>query len=409
VTNGHIEKRQSHAHHYVPQWYQKRFLKKGQFKFHYLDLNPEVVVNERVRYRRRDLLFWGPSRCFCKDDLYTVNLRDWTSDEVETLFFGKIDNLGRKAVDLFGSYGGYTASVYELFSALSRYMGAQRFRTPRGLDYIEGLTSRRDRNLTLVTMQRLFLYNTTMWSEGTWEIVGAHRSPTKFIVSDEPVSFYNRKIYPSECVYPRDVPLELVGTRTLFPLGLETCLITTHTQLVRNPHLKANVPRVNARSFEQTMKYLLDTQFGRELEEDEVIRINLIMKKRAVRYIAAAEEEWLYPEKRASTTNWSQLDDDWFLLPNLYKVPFSGGILAGNDKGPVWAQDEHGRHPGNPGYKDKKLHDREWEAHQRTKLEWAQKRVGRSVAHVDGFRENRASDTVMQEDLGKMKKPDGLG
>jgi hypothetical protein len=46
------------------------------------------------------------------------------------------------------------------------------------------------------------------------------------------------------------------------------------------------------------MKNLLDTQFGRELEEDEVLRINYILKRRATRYIAAAEEEWLYPEKR---------------------------------------------------------------------------------------------------------------
>jgi len=73
----------------------------------------------------------------------------------------------------------------------------------------------------------------------------------------------------------------------------------------------------------------LDTQFGRELEEDEVIRVNFILKARATRYLAAAKEEWLYPEQRASTTNWAKLDDDWFLLPNLYKIRFSRGIVAG--------------------------------------------------------------------------------
>ncbi len=40
------------------------------------------------------------------------------------------------------------------------------------------------------------------------------------------------------------------------------------------------------------MKYFLDIQFGRELEEDEVLRINYILKRLSSRYIAAAEEEW---------------------------------------------------------------------------------------------------------------------
>jgi hypothetical protein len=46
-----------------------------------------------------------------------------------------------------------------------------------------------------------------------------------------------------------------------------------------------------------------------------VLRTNYILKRRATRYVAAAEEEWLYPERRVSTTDWPQLDDDWFLFP----------------------------------------------------------------------------------------------
>jgi hypothetical protein len=383
------------------------FLKDGQFRYYYLDLHPETISNLHVKYQRRALLRRGPALCFCKSDLYTMRLSNWDPDEVERTFFGLVDRLGQRAVDLFGKYAGYTADadVNELFQSLTNYMGVQRFRTPRGLDSLETLTPRRDRNLTILTMQRVFPYNVTMWSEGLWEIVRARTSPTKFIVTDEPVSFYNKKVYPSECVYPQDISLDLVGTRTLFPLGLDSCLIITHTQLGRNPHLKPNVSRVNARGFQQTMKYMLDIQFGRELDEDEVIRINLIMKKRAVRYIAAAEEEWLYPEKRASTINWPHLDDDWFLFPNLYKISFSGGIFAGNDKGPTYAADEYGRHPGDPKYQDKELHDQEWEAHHRTKLEWAQKREGHSVAHVDKFRGDDAiSDKIMLQDLAKLKK-----
>ena len=393
---------QSHVHHYVPRWYQKRFLPPGQTQYHYLDLCPETVVSGEVRYKRRALRILGPASCFCRDDLYTVKLGSWTTDEVEKRFFGTIDTEGRRAVEIFGDYAGYSDEVYETVRALPQYMDAQRFRTPRGLDHLESLTDLRDHNRTLLIMQRAFQYHTTMWMEGVWEVARARQSPTKFIVTDEPVTFFNRRIYPRECTYPRPVELNLVGTRTIFPLSLDACLIITHTQLVRNPRLNPTSSRVNARAYQTTMKYLLSTQFGRELEEDEVLRINLIMKTHAVRYIAAAHEEWLYPERRVSTTHWSKLDDDWFLLPNLYKVDFSGGIVAGFKDGASWVADEYGRHPGNPKYENKKQRQTEWEAHQRTRIEWAKKRVGRSVAHVEALGGKDAfGDQLMQEQLQK--------
>src|SRR5580700_4018252 len=37
---------QSHAHHYVPQWYQRRFLLPGQSRYYYLDMNPDTVVRD---------------------------------------------------------------------------------------------------------------------------------------------------------------------------------------------------------------------------------------------------------------------------------------------------------------------------------------------------------------------------
>lgn len=72
------------------------------------------------------------------------------------------------------------------------------------------------------------------------------------------------------------------------------------------------------------MKYLGEIQFGRELAEDEVLRINYILKRRATRYVAASQREWLFPEARVPTTDWRALDDDLFLLPHVWKVGFSG-------------------------------------------------------------------------------------
>src|ERR1019366_1011418 len=118
---------QAHAHHYVPRWYQKRFLRPGQTKCHYLDLHPETMVSGPVTYQRRALRRLGPARWFYQDDLYTVKLGDWPADEVEKHFFGLIDAEGRRGVEVFGDYGGYPDAVHETFLALPRYMGAQRF------------------------------------------------------------------------------------------------------------------------------------------------------------------------------------------------------------------------------------------------------------------------------------------
>lgn len=393
----HMNTQHAHLHHYVPQWYQRRFLKNGQSKYHYLDLHPETVTNNGMKYERRALRHWGPASCFYKDDLYTFKLGKWTTDEVEKGFFGAIDSSGRKAVQLFGDYNGYSDEVHEVFQALPRYMDAQRFRTPRGLDQLKALTDAPDHSRTLLAMQRVFQFHTTMWSEGVWEIARARQSSTKFIVTDEPVTFFNRRVFPNECAYPGEVELDLIGTRTLFPLGLDSCLIITHTQLVRNPRINPTTSRVNARAYQQTFRCLLGTQFGRELEEDEVLRINFILKKRATRYIAAAEEEWLYPERRASTTDWSKLDDDWFLFPHLCKVRFTSGIMAGFRDGSSFAADEYGRHPSNPKYQDEKRRQEEWETHLWAQREWAKKRSERSVAHVD--EDDEVGDTMMQDYL----------
>ena len=64
--------------HYVPKWYQYRFLpdKLSEKKFYYLDLKPDIVFSNKQNYTRKALLRWGPSSCFCEDDLYTTKFLD---------------------------------------------------------------------------------------------------------------------------------------------------------------------------------------------------------------------------------------------------------------------------------------------------------------------------------------------
>src|SRR3954463_13411447 len=99
-----MNNQQSHAHHYVPQWFQKRFLPQEVTKFFYLDLHPETVTNGAKTYTRKSLLRWGPSRCFYKDDFYTLSFGKQTTDEMEKMFFGPIDNFGRDAVSQFAEF-----------------------------------------------------------------------------------------------------------------------------------------------------------------------------------------------------------------------------------------------------------------------------------------------------------------
>jgi hypothetical protein len=147
------------------------------------------------------------------------------------------------------------------------------------------------------------------------------------------------------------------------------------------------------------MRHLLDFQFGRELVEDEVLRINFIMKRRANRYIAAGEREWLYPERRVSTTEWPDLDKDWFLLPNLWKVHFTTMIMAGYRDGGTFAVDEYGHRPGHPGFDDERRRDAEWDRHILARNEWAKLRRGKSLAQVHEVRHGEVADQLMLEYL----------
>jgi hypothetical protein len=87
-----------------------------------------------------------------------------------------------------------------------------------------------------------------------------------------------------------------------------------------------------------------DIQIGRTLSENEVKRINHIMKQAATKYIAAVREDWLYPVAGNPTFAWANLDKDWFLMPNPWRVPFTSKIMWGNNDGEylesrrIWAR-----------------------------------------------------------------------
>ncbi len=220
----------SHVHHYVPRWYQKRFRPANQTKLYYLDLHPERVHGP-VPYTTKALRFQEPAQCFHEDDLYSMRFGKYVSDILEKNFFGKVDRQGAPAARFFQDYD-IREGVHEAHEHLLAYVAAQRFRTPRGLDWIKQQVGTSDRTQTLLVMQKLYQVYNAMWAEGIWELVHARRSAQKFIISDDPVTFYNRRIYPGEVPYPGGDDFPKVGTRTIFPLSMDCCLIITHLQLV---------------------------------------------------------------------------------------------------------------------------------------------------------------------------------
>lgn len=350
--------------HYVPQWYQGRFFPTDlrERKFCYLDLKPEKFRDASGRERKKTALWkWGTPRCFVETDLYTTRLGNWISTEIEEKFFGRIDADGRRAVDYFTNFAHPSANG-EAFEAIMRHMSTQKLRTPKGLRYLASLVRSPTRNGVLMALQHLQHLHAAIWTECIWCIADASRSPTKFIVTDHPVTVYNRDCFPlSEwCKGFRDPDINLNGTHTIFPLSLDKVLLLTNLSWVRNPYGRALERRPNPSPFRSAMFNFLAVQTHRELTEAEVIEANFVMKQRAFRYIAAGHEDWLYPEAKIRDRNWRKLGMGYLFMPDPRAVSFSSEIVIGYRGGRSERYDEYGRRPLQEGFGDETRSTKEW-------------------------------------------------
>ena len=207
------------SNHYVPQWLQYRFFPACQKdkRFFYLDLHPEKFVSQGHKYTRRDLMRWGPRNCFCIDDLYTTALGDWKSTEIEEKFFGPIDKNGRSSIKYFSDFE-HPSANQRMFSDLLRYMSTQKLRTPKGLANVAFIAGTSDKNATLFTVQRLRDMFCAIWTECVWSIVDASESKTKFLLSDHPITVYNKACFPGSkhCRGHNDPAIWLTGLHRYF-------------------------------------------------------------------------------------------------------------------------------------------------------------------------------------------------
>lgn len=328
--------------HYVPQWYQRGFLAKGQHKLHVLNLHPaakslptgKTLVDPVIEQL-------GPKLAFMERDLYTTRFGLVLNDEIETFLFGKIDKRGADAVR--GWIAGDPIRIHRGFQDFFEYMDTQRLRTPKGLDWILKHYQGLPHTALMVEMQALRQMHCTMWSECVREIVSAADSAVKFLVTDHPVTVYNPKLSPDvpECQYPGDPGIELVGSQTLFALDQNHCLVLTNLEYAEDPVGATHLARrTNARFRGESLARTDALVRGRKLSEAEVHAVNLVLKSRARKYVAAGNPGWLHPEQHCALS-WE--DTGKVLLPQKDLWQFGGEIYIGYRDGTSAYRDKFGR------------------------------------------------------------------
>lgn len=357
----------SHRHHYVPKWYQKRFMLQGQTSYYRLDLFPEQIKTPNGKIiKKAEILYKGVDKFFYEINLNTTKYFDIENDDIEKYLFGEIDAKGTQAIDSMASPN-WKRRIHNHILNYYEYMDAQRLRTPKGLAWIKQILHAKDHNDVLYKMQTIRQMHCTMWAEASMEIVSAENSYVKFIVSDNPVTLYNSSFYPKskQCLFPFDPGIELKGTRTIFPLDLNHCAILTNLEYARSP-IKATEPRTNPRFFDDTIIKYDDIIRERYLDKQQVLAINYILKTRAHRYIAAAEKEWLYPERFLKRKDWRGLDKVFISEAKNFNLLGRGGeiFVGGNDGKLIVTQDEYGRKPkSQKEWDEKERHAQEMHEH----------------------------------------------
>jgi hypothetical protein len=284
---------------------------------------------------------------------------------LERVFFGRVDTLGKKAVEFFAEFDHDRASG-DALENLMMYMSTQKLRTPKGLDWLVAQTGRRGRGDVLDHLTALRTMYGAIWAECVWQIADVSDPPTKLIVSDHPVTVYNHACAPGHpsCKGANDPDIRLQATHTLFPLSSERLLILTNRSWACNPRRPPVEPRANPDLFRGAMFNFLEIQTRRQLSEQDVLRINCIIKRRSHRYIAAAREEWLYPERHVKF-NWHAVGSEHLLMPDPRSLQPGAEMVMSYKGGRTEAMDTFGRRPDDRRFGHEARSAQERSAHSR--------------------------------------------
>jgi hypothetical protein len=393
-----FDNREYTNNHYVPQWYQRRFLDTGQIKgaIQLLDLHPPVFRDSAGHAHEANALRTHPiEKSFKEDDLYTTHRGAQRSTQIEQKFFGNIDGFGKNAVDYFSDFE-HPSINFKAARNMVTYMSAQKLRTPKGLGWLSQLAGTNDRNTVLTRMMELRNLYSAVWTGCIWQIADASQSDTKFIFSDHPVTIYNRRLLPGSSANRNynDPDIRLNASHTIFPLSREKVLILTNKSWAKNPYQDALRLRPNSSFFRDAVFNFLSIQTKRHLSEQEVRQINYIVKKRALRYVGAGNKDWLYPERYINDNEWGQFGNGYLLMPDPRALSGGGQMYFGYSGGRTEAFDADERRPWQEGYDPEGGSD--MEQLMRFKAEFAQLhgpyRRGRSFG-IGSLDDERDSDT----------------
>jgi hypothetical protein len=141
---------------------------------------------------------------------------------------------------------------------------------------------------------------------------------------------------------------------------------------MQNPYQSETNMRPNPEMIRGALHYLLDIQTLRMLTEAEVRQINFIIKSRALRYVAAANREWLYPEQHVDKSEWRNFGQGYLLMPDPRTAHYGGTTVMSFKDGRSLAVDEYGRHPGQSGYSgDRRAPGPDWHSYHRFQGEFS--------------------------------------
>lgn len=349
-----FENREYTNNHYVPRWYQRRFLEDDQASgtIQLLDLNPPVFFDHSgVGHSANELRTHPIEKSFKEDDLYTLQYGTQRSTAVEQKFFGGIDGFGMNAMDYFTNFEHPSINAKAARNMVA-YMSAQKLRTPKGLGWLSQLAGTSDRNILLTRMMQLKNLYCAVWTGCIWQIADASQSDTKFIFSDHPVTVYNRRLLPAsrENRGFNDPDVRYNASHTIFPLSREKVLILTNKSWAKNPYENALQLRPNSSFFRDAVFNFLSIQTQRHLSEHEVRQINYVVKKRALRYVAGGNKEWLYPERHINEEEWGYFGNGYLFMPDPRALSGGGQIFFGYPDGRTEAFDADERRPWQEGY-----------------------------------------------------------
>lgn len=273
-------------------------------------------------------------------------------------------------------------------------MSIQKLRTPKGLAYLSSVTKSQEKNVTLFKLQELQNMFCALWSECIWQIADASASQTKFIISDHPVTVYNKGCFPvsKECEGFNDPGIWLTGTHTYFPLSEEKILILTNLSWVRYPYGNPIKERPNPNLFRETFFDFRRIQTHRTLSEEEVLQINYITKSRAYKYVAARKKEWLYPESQLKNSRWDIFGENYLLMPDPRSVTFSSEVIIGYQNNRADIFDEYGRRPAERSFSNKEQSKKEWETFLAFQGEYARKFGPRRRGRCFDMRESLSNE-----------------